>query len=715
MKNIYIDLDNVIAQEEKGTKSNAGSSTESDQIFFTRMVINYLKTCDNSYTNFYFLSTLIENQFMNSTALAKMIDKVNKHREMNKKERMLGTSTLLKDILDKNCFQKLADKLEKENPEVSEPISIRNTTRTLQDILDLTDIEAIFLDMGCRTRDLSYNIFRTLTNMGMSYNNKITMFSVLLKQSPKSVKQVFDGILFQSGILSKEGECPEGFYGINPDLSDLFSNQNLTIEDLDEAFFPHMITTDLKMKDYPNLQSEISRCVNILETSHTKKSNDKGINLLFWGLPGCGKTELSIAMAKEQGWNIKVIGDIGQSNMNENSRSSRLTSLKVATKIFRNQPKTILLFDEMEDLFKTDTNAEFSKAFINRIIETTEIPIIWTTNSLRALGQPVLRRMTYNIEFDMPPSSTREHIWKKYNKKYNTNIKKKHIKLLSEKYDIVPALIHNAIKVCSTVFRDNEKVELSELDEIIGSLDTLVRFGDKRVDDNLSQKPSPKYDPSLTNTSHDLNIFTKKLVDAPNKGFAVALYGAAGTGKSAYARYVADKMGKKVLFKRASDLQSMWLGECEKNIAKAFAEAKEKGKVLIIDEGDTFLQDRKKSRASWETSQVNEMLSQMEYITEPFFLTTNLMDNLDPAAMRRFSFKLRFDFMTPDQAKKMFKSYFGVKAPDDIRKNHSLAAGDFANVKNQVDILGISDPVIIYDMLLDEVKLKDDALNPIGF
>ena len=137
-------------------------------------------------------------------------------------------------------------------------------------------------------------------------------------------------------------------------------------------------------------------------------------------------------------------------------------------------------------------------------------------------------------------------------------------------------------------------------------------------------------------------------------------------------------LGKKVLFKRASDLQSMWVGECEKNIAAAFKEAADEEMVLIIDEGDSFLRNREHARASWEVSQVNEMLSQMEMITQPFFLTTNLIKDLDPASMRRFTFKAKFDFMQPDQSARLFAQYFGCEAPDEIRRNDFLTPGDFA-------------------------------------
>ncbi|MDR1486579.1 MAG: ATP-binding protein [Deltaproteobacteria bacterium] len=83
-------------------------------------------------------------------------------------------------------------------------------------------------------------------------------------------------------------------------------------------------------------------------------------------------------------------------------------------------------------------------------------------------------------------------------------------------------------------------------------------------------------------------------------------------GKSEYARHLAKEMGLSVLQKRASELQSMFLGESEKNIACAFRQAREKKKFLIFDEADSFLQDRTNAVSNWEISHVNEMLTWME-------------------------------------------------------------------------------------------------------
>jgi SpoVK/Ycf46/Vps4 family AAA+-type ATPase len=217
------------------------------------------------------------------------------------------------------------------------------------------------------------------------------------------------------------------------------------------------------------------------------------------------------------------------------------------------------------------------------------------------------------------------------------------------------------------------------------------------------------------NTKTDLLKLSDRLTEIKNN-FNICLYGPPGTGKSEYAKYVADKIGKEILYKRASDLQSKYLGDSEKLIAASFEQAAKDDKVLLIDEGDVFLRDRNIAEKSWEISIVNEMLSQMETNRCKFFLTTNLFDNIDKASLRRFHFKVLFEYTTPEQNMKLFENFFKMPAPESIKIKHGLTPGDFANIKNKIEILEISDANIISDMLQEELDAKDIPRNvKIGF
>ncbi len=131
-------------------------------------------------------------------------------------------------------------------------------------------------------------------------------------------------------------------------------------------------------------------------------------------------------------------------------------------------------------------------------------------------------------------------------------------------------------------------------------------------------------------------------------------------------------------------------------MAKMFAEAEAEQAVLLLDEADSFLRSRRLAERNYEVSEVNEMLQGMERFGGIFICTTNLFDELDEAALRRFTFKVRFKPLTTEQRERMFLTEAlpggnGGLSPEQrarLSKLDALAAGDFAAVRRQVDVLG---------------------------
>lgn len=198
------------------------------------------------------------------------------------------------------------------------------------------------------------------------------------------------------------------------------------------------------------------------------------------------------------------------------------------------------------------------------------------------------------------------------------------------------------------------------------------------------------FDFKMTNCNQDLKILTQKLKKSKHKNYGLLLYGISGSGKSYYGQYLAQELHMPFIKKRASDLMAKYVGETEQNIAAAFEEAREKKAVLLLDEADSFLFDRRYADRDFEAAHVNEMLTQMESHQYPFIMTTNLKDKIDPASMRRFVFKISFEYMNKENIKAGLKTYFGknIKFTDDqYQKLEYLTAGDFKIAKRKLDIL----------------------------
>ena len=199
--------------------------------------------------------------------------------------------------------------------------------------------------------------------------------------------------------------------------------------------------------------------------------------------------------------------------------------------------------------------------------------------------------------------------------------------------------------------------------------------------------------------------------DAPCR---ICLYGPPGTGKTCLAHWVARRLGMCMTIKRASDLISPYIGQTEKNLAAAFEQAGREESLLLIDEVDTFLQDRRRAARAWEVSEVNEMLTQMESFQGIFFASTNLVDDLDPASLRRFDLKIRFDFLLPRQIASLLERHcknLDLGRPsrvllDEASEISGLTPGDFANVARQHPFRRFKDPAAFLHALGEEVRMK---------
>lgn len=127
--------------------------------------------------------------------------------------------------------------------------------------------------------------------------------------------------------------------------------------------------------------------------------------------------------------------------------------------------------------------------------------------------------------------------------------------------------------------------------------------------------------------------------------------------------------------------------------------------------------DLGREQRSWERTQVNELLQQMERYPGIFIAATNLMAGIDPAALRRFDFKLHFRALTPVQRRALFARETlgdaGAPVPPDLARHldeaNGLTPGDFATVCRQRTLLGETlTPEQFLRRLVAEDRLKGE-------
>ncbi|MBP3924742.1 ATP-binding protein [bacterium] len=464
--------------------------------------------------------------------------------------------------------------------------------------------------------------------------------------------------------------------------------------------------SELCWKDFEHIEKERDIAFNILTLA--VQTQAKGINILLYGSVGTGKTQLAKLLANKA--KVDMYSVSAEFMDKEASRKDRLSDLASKQTILAKTNNSCILFDEAEDVMNRGFT-EFgsaSKAYLNTLLEETPVPIFWTTNNIYTVDPAFLRRMTYTIEFEKLTDDIRLNIWKKVVRKNKLKVNKEKLVELNKNYDIPPSLISNAVKTTKLINGSQDDFEIFV--ENVAKVVTKKKNVKKKKEFEMKE-----YSEKLINTDLDISDLTSKIKSCGKLNFSLCLYGEPGTGKSLYARYLAKELGIDVILKRASDLMSKYVGETEQNIAEAFEEAKSKKAMLIFDEADSFLQNRNNAVRNWEVSQVNEMLTWMESHEYPFVCTTNLLDTLDEASLRRFTFKIKFDFMTSEQTNLAMGHFFGIKNANLNIKG--LTAGDFATVKKKADFLCITDLYELSKMLEDEVKIKKskELQNCVGF
>lgn len=239
------------------------------------------------------------------------------------------------------------------------------------------------------------------------------------------------------------------------------------------------------------------------------------------------------------------------------------------------------------------------------------------------------------------------------------------------------------------------------------------------------------YDLSVLNTSIPAQEIVEMVQNAivndrksqgKEKGIRILFYGLSGAGKTNLAQYIADAIGKKLLCKNASDILGMLVGESEKNIAKAFEEAKKQKKILLFDEVDSFFRERSYASQGWEITQVNEFLTQMERFEGIVICTTNLRNIMDKAMQRRFHIMVEFKALKDEGVESLLGKYFPQFDfnEEDIRRIsrfQSATPGDFGNLSSRLRFMNQEKVTEKYitDELCKMQEEKELGKRSIGF
>ena len=598
----------------------------------------------------------------------------------------------------------------------------------LMDLLELSIPEARLLELNLLfSVDVRAMIFRdfmfsVLKNPSMfDYIYKLMLGHDLPKNEKAEVDHAMSekSIPISMGIVSYDGKTKRMSH-----MSDFWVFTISGYAETDDKFYSRFLE-EMKEKKrsfsgaIAKIQNEIDSTLvtEFLERVTVLKANEKiknkitrpdmtnGNNVLFYGGRNLDKIGYVFNLLQASGligWLVRV----------RDARAPDIPAIcLMAQKILslKNEGRSVLVIDKAEqalskqrttpswylDMFGDDASDKPKEDELDSdeaLLIKNPVPTIWLANSVASITPENVGRFSLHLELKGGSrKDRREEVQKICDELgFSPEIAQQ----LSMYYELNAEQVKSAARTTTFLERRETEGEKTLVHLISNSQKALDREKTEQLRASVTQ-----YDTGLLNIHGSMS--PDRIIQALKKNpvGTLCFFGLPGTGKTALAEYIAMQLDMPITIKPASELLSMWLGESEKNIAKMFEEAKAEGSILLLDEADSFLRDRSQAQRSWEVTQVNELLQRMERFPGIFICTTNLFQAIDAAALRRFTFKLEFLALSPEQRLQMLVNESGIDLSTlseaertDLEINcqliRYLTPGDFATVKRQANLLG---------------------------
>lgn len=621
---------------------------------------------------------------------------VNIHRILSIAKKPIFSSIINTTVFKTGTSYKLSNSLSL-TKKLEDAIFDISKTRFLVDQVKLSESEARFVLLQCRFQEIE--IFRNLTRHRDLCDTEFREWiAAMIGVSDREIRTILrsDNKIKSFGFIDEDGDY-------DTTLNECIAEQNI------DPYFTDLLkpldcSSAYEMDSFAVNQDSTEICLDLLK-------GENPVSILFYGKPGAGKTELAKAIGKHTNKNILIFKNEAETE-NENLLGRLVCLLSME------RPDTILIVDEADTLLQTlnftflGSTPSKNKGTINKMLENNMGKVIYIINHQEQIDESTRRRFNFSIKFEsMPASMLRSIALSKLKPLDIGESTKNQLLNLFDKYRLTGASVDNIVKAIEGMECKDEKILLKKA-QIVMKENSLLLNGKAKMRENVSAE----YDPKVLNASMEPLKIVEMVQNATKfaeknrgteSGIRMLFYGLSGTGKTELARYISEKLGKNILLKRASDIFGMYVGQNEKNICSAFAEAENSDSILLFDEADSFFRDRNNAQQNWERSTVNEFLTQMEEFSGILICTTNLRKIMDPATQRRFHILVEFKPMKFEGIKIMAERYFPAYKLSDsqikaLQDMESVTPGDFGTLSSRIRFINPDE--INADYIMDELK-----------
>lgn len=587
---------------------------------------------------------------------------------------------------------------------------IRRNLRLIGDVAGLRRVERRVLELLVAARLVPALEQLTDAFPHLTLEHAARLLAIALAEREDDVREALGpaGRLAESGLVTVQPwpDFLERKLLVSPALPDLVVAPALHREQVLDAFAPGAPVPATIFEAISQRVPDAALARDLL--AGAAREGRRGVNVLLHGPPGTGKSELARAAVRHLGLDLREIRT--RPAAMQPGVEARVAMLVACDRLVRDR-KSVLLFDRLEDLLEPNgppgpghLGARMAQAWLEDRLERSAVPTIWTATDATRVDPGLLSRFSLVLAVPALDARARRALLE-METFLDAGLSDAGADALAARFPATPAELARAVDT-ARLARDGRQ----DADDVAAVLRHALRARGADLPDEAARPAAYRSD--CIHASADVESIVRALAGwTPQRGgVAILLHGLPGTGKSEWAQELGRRLGRPVLARRVSDVESKWVGESEQNLARAFREAAERGAVLLFDEVDSFLRDR--AGATWrhEVQLTNEFLQQLERHPGIVACTTNLVDALDPAVLRRFPIKIEFRPSTPAQAAALFEAYFGAALgadaldamrpalPGRLAAVGPLTPGDFAAVARRVRVTG-------------ELRTVDDALR----
>lgn len=538
------------------------------------------------------------------------------------------------------------------------------------------------------------DIEKTLPELQDAFAFKIKFDYMNNLQKRKALKHVFH---FDDEKIEKiDGLLFEDFLRVKEKISILNANHNnediLKMLKKEADIKPDFLTYNAPIANFDmnlvNADTDLAKLTLRLERSTLP------FTMLIHGPAGTGKSYYLRYLAHKMG--IKVIEKTAAELFSTYQGQPALNILNM----FKEAEKqnAMIIMDEIEqitiDRSKNSKSENWRADMVNAFLtclENTSVPFVGTTNFIKDIDKAILRRLLFKIKFDyLSPKQIAYAFYLNFNQYPPVEILK-----LGGLTNGDFTVVKKKAQILDVMYDKQELFDMLK-EEASAKACIKVNYLDQEI----------HYDKNFINIEGNaLELYTKKLKENKVNNFSILLYGPSGTGKSLYLRHLAKELGFDIIEIKVSDILSKWFGESENNLAKAFEEAKNHRAMLIFDEIDSLLGNKENGLQQNHVQVVNEFLLQLENHPYPVCATTNYLEHIEPAAIRRFKINAKVDYLRKDQYDYVYRKTFGVEPVKDIKVLEQLTPAIFALAAEKVALEDVSgNENRIFEIFMEEAK-----------